>query len=168
METKNDKINKYHNGKIYTLRSYQTDKYYIGSTCDALHKRFYQHKQDFNRWNKWNKRYITSFEILKFDDCFIELLEVFKCESKNELRKREGELIRLHKNDVVNIKIDGQTKLEYWHSGYGQMRNEHRRNTKVKCEVCNKEIRKEGISEHEQAKKHIRNLLIKENEKNTL
>ncbi len=148
MQTKNDKNNKYHNGKIYTIRSHQTDKYYIGSTCDALHKRFYQHKQDLKRSNNGTHHLVSSYEILKFNDCYIELLENFKCESKNELTKREGELIRLNRANAVNIRIDGQTKLEYWHNGYGKQYNELRRNTKVLCECCKKEIRKAGFSEH--------------------
>lgn len=167
MQTKNDKINKYHNGKIYTIRSHQTDKYYIGSTCDALHKRFYQHKQDLKRSNKGTHHLVSSYEILKFNDCYIELLENFKCESKNELTKREGELIRLNRANAVNIRIDGQTKLEYWHSGYGKQYNELRRNTKVLCECCKKEIRKDSLPDHSKSKKHLGNL-SKENNKITL
>jgi hypothetical protein len=37
-------MNKYENGKIYTIRSPHTDKYYIGSTIASLKKHFYQHK----------------------------------------------------------------------------------------------------------------------------
>jgi len=167
MQTKNDKINKYHNGKIYTIRSHQTDKYYIGSTCDALHKRFYQHKQDLKRWNKGTHHSVSSYEILKFNDCYIELLENFKCESKNELTKREGELIRLNRANAVNIRIDGQTKLEYWHGGYGKIQDEKRKNDKVRCECCKIEIRKDSLPDHSKSKKHLGNL-SKENNKITL
>jgi hypothetical protein len=31
--------NKYQHGKIYTIRSFQTDKFYIGSTTQPLSKR---------------------------------------------------------------------------------------------------------------------------------
>ena len=37
----------YKNGKIYTIRSFQTDKYYIGSTCTMLSKRFSNHKSNY-------------------------------------------------------------------------------------------------------------------------
>jgi hypothetical protein len=53
-----------------------------------------------------------SREILKYDDAYIELIENYKCESKDELSKREGELIRLHKNDLVNIQIPLRTKKQ--------------------------------------------------------
>ena len=98
------KINKYHNGKIYTIRSPHTDKIYIGSTCQPLHKRFYKHKTKFNTSSK---------EIVILGDSYIELLEDFLCENKNQLHKREGELIREHILICVNKKIEGRTKKEY-------------------------------------------------------
>lgn len=114
METKNDNINKYHNGTIYTIRSFKCDKYYIGSTCSPLHKRLYQHKLNFRQWQDGKFQYISSFELIQHNDAYIELLEYFKCETRAELSKREGELIRLHKDDVVNKKIEGRTKGQYY------------------------------------------------------
>jgi len=99
-------INKYHNGKIYTIRSPHTDKFYIGSTCNVLYKRFNQHKC-------FCKKNSSSMIIIDYGDAYIELLENFKCENKNELNKREGELIRLHKNNIVNNRIAGRSKKEY-------------------------------------------------------
>ena len=97
-------INKYHNGKIYTIRSPHTDKYYIGSTCNTLSKRFSQHNCQFS----------SSKIIIDYGDAYIELLENFKCENKNELNRREGELIRTHKENIVNFLIAGRTKTEYY------------------------------------------------------
>ena len=36
----------YNNGKIYTIRSPTTDKYYIGSTTQALRVRLAKHNND--------------------------------------------------------------------------------------------------------------------------
>jgi len=83
------KMERYKNGKIYTLRSNQTDKFYIGSTCLPLYKRLYKHRNNYNEYLKNNKHYLTSFEIIKLKDCYIELLEDFPCNNKNELEKRE-------------------------------------------------------------------------------
>jgi len=105
--------NKYHKSKIYTIRSYQTDKYYIGSTCDALHKRLYNHRRDYKNYLNNNHHFVTSFDIILYEDNYIELLEDYKCESKNELLKREGELIRKYKDDIVNCRIAGRTGKEY-------------------------------------------------------
>ncbi len=92
-------------GKIYCIRSYQTDKIYIGSTCqEYLSSRFQQHKRGRT----------TSRILIDYGDAYIELLENFPCASKQELHKREGELIRIHKNNCVNIGIPGRTRYEYW------------------------------------------------------
>ena len=60
-------MNRYQNGKIYSIRSYQTDKVYIGSTCMPLAKRLYGHRQNYNRYGKGKFNFITSFEILEFN-----------------------------------------------------------------------------------------------------
>ena len=105
--------NKYHKSKIYTIRSYQTDKYYIGSTCDALHKRLYNHRHNYKCYLNDKHHFISSFDIIKYEDHYIELLEDYKCETKNELSKREGELIRKYKDEIVNYRIEGRTDKEY-------------------------------------------------------
>ena len=112
-QNKTEIKNKYHNSKIYTIRSHQTDKYYVGSTYDSLSKRLYQHKHNFKMFQAGKYHNVSSFEIIKYDDCYIELYEMFKCESRIELTKREGEIIRLHKNELVNVKIEGRTLKQY-------------------------------------------------------
>jgi len=97
----------YENGKIYKLWSNQTDLVYIGSTCNPLHKRFYQHKNHY----KNIKQYITAFELLKYEDCKIELIETYSCKSKEELNAREGYWIR--KENCVNKCVAGRGKKEY-------------------------------------------------------
>ena len=94
-------ISKYQNGKIYTLRSNTTERFYIGSTYNDLAKRKAEHKR-----HKKNA-------ISKLDDFYIELLENFPCENKDELRKREGEHIREHRDVCVNILIAGRTYKEW-------------------------------------------------------
>ena len=51
----------YQNGKIYTIRSHQTDEIYIGSTANCLSKRLNDHKADYKRWKDGKRNYITSF-----------------------------------------------------------------------------------------------------------
>ena len=105
----------FQNGKIYTIRSFQTEKYYIGSTNHkTLSQRLSKHKGNYREWLKdKNDSYITSFEILKYDDCYIELLELYPCNLKAELHKREGELIRLHKDSLVNRCIPCRTGKQF-------------------------------------------------------
>jgi hypothetical protein len=110
-----DKIrSKYENGKIYTIRSNQSDKYYIGSTCSPLNKRLYEHKRSYKRYLDGKLKMKTaSYEIVKFDDAYIELLELFPCQTKIELIKREGELIRQHKHEVTNVTVPLIIKIKY-------------------------------------------------------
>ena len=105
--------NKYNNSMIYTIRSPHTDKFYIGSTTQKLCKRFTNHKSDYNAYVNNTGNYITSFKIIELGDSYIELLERFDCEDKNELEKREGELMRLHKDLCINKIIVGRTKQQY-------------------------------------------------------
>lgn len=98
--------NRYANGKIYCLRSHQTDDIYIGSTIQPLYKRLWKHKGD-----KKN-------ELANYHDVYIELIEPYPCKNKMELNRKEGEHIRA--NDCVNKIIAGRTKKEY----YDDNRNE--------------------------------------------
>ena len=101
----------YHNGKIYTIRSYQTDNVYYGSTTQPLSKRLSKHKVHYKLWKNEKHNYLTSFEIIKYEDSYIELYENCPCNSKAELEKREGECIR--NNECVNKCIPGRSKKQY-------------------------------------------------------
>ena len=70
----------YENGKIYIIKSKETDKVYIGSTCNTLKNRFCSHKSEYKRLLRGEKfGNSTSHEILKYSDCCIELIEDYPC-----------------------------------------------------------------------------------------
>ena len=100
------------NGKIYTIRSYETELIYVGSTTEKrLSARFSKHKASYKIYSKSGKNYTTACEILKYSDAYIELVrEVLNC-TKDELRKIEGQYTREIK--CVNKNIAGQTQKEY-------------------------------------------------------
>ena len=102
-----NKEEKRQTGYVYTIRSHQTDLIYIGSTFQKLHKRLHQHRKYFE-----DDRKITSKEIIKFEDHYIELLAQLENISKLELQKQEGEYIR--KMNCVNKYIAGRNGAE-WH-----------------------------------------------------
>ena len=99
------------NGKIYTIRSYETELIYVGSTTEKrLSARFSKHKAKYKIYLKSGKKDTTAFEILKYSDAYIELVrEVENC-TKDELRKIEGQYIREIK--CVNKNIEGRTQDE--------------------------------------------------------
>ena len=102
----------YQLGKIYKIESYQTDDFYIGSSCEKyLSNRLAGHKKHYNRWLNNKYHYVSSFDILKYDDAFITLIESYPCNSKEELHKREGYWIR--ELECVNKNIAGRKQKEY-------------------------------------------------------
>lgn len=163
----------YQSGKIYTIRSNQTEKYYIGSTCSSLSKRFYDHNKKYKQYKLGKYAFVSSFNILQFNDAYIELLEKCSCKSKNELRKREGELIREHKNNVVNIRIDCRTKKEHYQDNknvyiekaqcYYNTNKEQvklHQKAKYKCE-CGGKYTNSGKSQHFKTTKHLNFMELK-------
>jgi hypothetical protein len=79
-------INKYQNGKIYKIVCNKTNLVYIGSTtekylCNRLKGHVYKFKE--------NKTNYTSFKVLENNDYYIELIELYPCNSKDELLVRE-------------------------------------------------------------------------------
>lgn len=103
----------YKNGKIYVIKSNETENVYIGSTCSSLTKRMSSHKSDYKRRLKGDKfKSSHSYEILKYADAYIELIENFECKTKRELLDREGVVTKNIPN-CVNITIQGRTMKQY-------------------------------------------------------
>jgi hypothetical protein len=133
---------KYHNGKIYCIKSNQTNMIYIGSTTTTLSKRFYNHK-----WKFLNNDECLSRDIMKYDDAIIELLEKVNCNSKQELLDKEKEYILKNKNIIVNYQIpnnDKKISIKEWklkNKDYIKEYNlEYYKNNKYHCINCNKEF----------------------------
>jgi hypothetical protein len=96
----------YTKGKIYCIRSPNTDLIYIGSTCQKLSQRMGEHRINIKKNN------ITSKIIFEYGDAYIELLENYPCNNKEELLKKEGEHIR--SNNCCNKCIPSRTPKEYY------------------------------------------------------
>jgi len=80
-------------GRIYKIVSDKTDKIYIGSTAKSLEERLETHEHFYEKWinRNFRRKYCTSFEILKYGEYNIILIEELKdCYSYEDLRKREG------------------------------------------------------------------------------
>jgi len=106
-------MNKYQNGKIYKITSLNTTDIYIGSTIHPLLcQRFSKHNSGYKNWLKDNnKTYCSSYKVLKYGDCKIELIKLFPCSCIDELHAEEGK----HQRELkcVNKNISGRTKKEY-------------------------------------------------------
>jgi hypothetical protein len=95
----------YQNGKVYSIRSRSNlDLVYIGATTQPLSVRFGEHKKLSNK--------TSSKQIIDLGDAYIELIENYSCNSREELLKREGEIIR--SMECVNKVIPCRTHQEYY------------------------------------------------------
>ena len=137
----------YHNGKIYVLRSHQTEDIYIGSTTTKLSKRLYEHKSKFKLWKNGKYPYTTSFELMKYDDIYIELLQGYSCDSKMELHKREGEFIR--SVNCLNKNVAGRTHKE-WRDDNKEKKKEYNKEYRE----GHKDKRKEYLKEYSEKNKN--------------
>ncbi len=121
----------YSKGKIYTIRCRNdATLIYVGSTIQPLAK----------RWGLHKCKSLLHPEILIYktmnndwDSWYIELHELYPCNSKEELCKKEGEIIRLIGN--LNKRIEGRTRLEHYNDNKEillEYKKEYRENNKNK------------------------------------
>lgn len=92
-------------GKIYSIVCKTTGMHYVGSTCSTLQKRLKEHERYFK-----NKRTCTSWKVLENNNYEIVLLEEYKCDTRNDLLKREAYFILknrnyINRNNCVNSHI---------------------------------------------------------------
>ena len=108
---KSEESGRYQNGKIYKLWNPVIEDFYIGSTCTTLPKRWHKHKYDAFTRNSDSPVYQKMREV-GLEGWRIELIEDYKCNSKNELLRREGEKIRELKPSL-NLRIAGRQNGEW-------------------------------------------------------
>ena len=102
----------YNKGKIYTIRCRTDDTLiYVGSTIQPLSVRIGEHKR---RGNNVKYQNILIYKTINnnWDDWYIELYEEYPCENKEQLCKREGEVIR--SIGTLNTRIEGRTRQEHY------------------------------------------------------
>ena len=79
-----------------------------------MNRRFSAHKRDYRRRDKDGTKFSTSWELFNeygLDNCKIELIENFLCNSKEELHAREGQYQR--HIDCINKNVAGRKLKEY-------------------------------------------------------
>ena len=172
-------MNKYSQGKIYCIKSPNCDKVYIGSTIMSLKDRFYKHKSHYKKGYNRN-----SGEILKYGNCYIELIKNFPCNSKKELHREEGKYQL--EMDCVNRYIAGRTHKEWYQKNkeeknkyqkqyYQKNKEKHndrckqyrkinkesikkRACEKIVCDICNSVVSRYNIYRHKKTMKCARTL----------
>lgn len=127
----------YENGKIYRLDCLNTGETYIGSTTRSLTERLAEHVRKCKQLNR-----ITSHKVIEGGNYRIELIELFPCETKEQLNAREGYFIRTNK--CVNKVTPGRTKEEHYkdnHEHFKTYRETHKDEKKAYNEKHKDEIK---------------------------
>jgi len=97
---------RYKRGKVYTIRCrYDDSLIYVGSTIDKLAKRMAKHRTS-------EKCSLYKLVNGDWDNWYIELYEEYPCNNKEQLEKREGEVIRAIA--TINQVVAGRTRKEYY------------------------------------------------------
>lgn len=101
--------NKYHSGKIYKIiNDSMPELVYYGSTCQRLSARMACHRQ---HWKQGNKN-ITSTILNAIGKPTIVLVENVKCDTKEELYRRERYYIENY--PCVNKRVPLRTRTEFY------------------------------------------------------
>ena len=106
-------MSKYQNAKIYRIKSLHSDDEYIGSTCNSLARRMTGHRDKFNKFKNGDDNYCSSYHLFELGGEYIELIENFPCNTKQELCIKEGEHIKASSNNVNKL-IPGRTYKEWY------------------------------------------------------
>jgi hypothetical protein len=103
----------YSTAKIYRIFSPSLNLSYYGSTTQTLEARLAKHVIDYYCYSKDNAKYsyYSSFKVIEGGDYQIELVELCKCNNKQELERIEGKYQK--ENECVNMFIAGRTRAEY-------------------------------------------------------
>ena len=145
----------YQNGKIYKIINENNKIIYIGSTVQILCKRYMKHTH-------------------KAPNHKIILIENYSCNSREELCRREQEVIEEYSNLLNQRKsyITEEEKKEqkkkctqeYKKKHYNNIKKYHKeynknyyKNIKIKCEFCNCEITKHNLKQHQKSQKCLNN-----------
>jgi hypothetical protein len=142
-------------GKIYMVypkvdNADEGDVYY-GSTTVTLARRMSKHR------SKTQCKIL--FDKYGVENCFIELVEEYPCETKEQLNRKEGEYIRANK--CVNKEVAGRTRKEWIEDNIDKFKEYNKQyrtenvdkikeqmKQKTNCPHCNKEITKYYLPTH--------------------
>ncbi len=133
----------YAQGKIYTIRCINDPSLiYVGSTIQSLSKRLGGHKKDSIKTKYPNHKLYTKIE--DWNDWYIELYENCPCNSKEELCKREGEIIR--EIGTLNRCIAGRTQKEWLIENAEKVKEQKHIYNIEYCKKYNEEHKEEKIN----------------------
>lgn len=160
------KMVNYQQGKIYKIVNDVDNKEYVGSTCKPrLCQRWQEHKSASKGNRVTHYKLYQHMNTIGIEHFRIELIESFQCNSKDELRAREGHFIKTLK-PCLNGRIEGRTDSEYRRDNQERIKasksewyNTHKqeylsRHKQIMECFCGNTYTKSHRSEHLKSKKH--------------
>ena len=129
----------YANGRIYKIEpicEHDENEVYYGSTCQILCKRMDGHRGDYKSWKAGKRDKTSSYELFEkygVENCKIYLVELYPCETKEELFAREGYYIK--NNMCVNKYVAGNqlaVGIKEYHQIY---RDQHKDKNIEYCKI---------------------------------
>ena len=158
-------MERYQRGKVYRIVCRKTGKQYIGSTCKKLlSQRLACHVCDFKKWKENRHHFLTSFEVLKENDYYIELVELVPCSCNDELLVRER--FHIENNICENKQLPTRTTKEHYEDNKEELNEKSRKyqqdhkeeiakkkKEKYDC-PCGSTLRKSDKAQHEKSIKH--------------
>jgi len=149
-------------GRIYKIyRDADKKTVYIGSTFKTLCIRFSNHKSKFKRYLNGKCPFVSSFDIVKFNDADIHLIKEVEVKDKNELRQIEDDFITIYNDlgfNIINIRRAFTTqneKKEYFKQYYKQYCEQHKEQHKEYYEQHKEEQKEQNKEYYEQHKEEI-------------
>ena len=146
--------NKYQSSRVYKIVDIEYTKCYVGSTYNSLSKRMAHHRQDYLKYKRGKKNYVSVFDLFDefgVENCKIELIEEIECTNRDQLRKREG--FHIQSTDCVNKNCAGRSKQESDRL-YRQSHKQEKADYHKQYHESHKEEKSEYDREYRQHHKH--------------
>ena len=105
----------YSKGQIYKIVDIGFNKCYIGSTVESLSQRMARDRTKYKSWKEGKYRFTSSFTLFDeygVDNCKIEWIEDYPCNSKKELDAREGYYQQTI--ECINKNVSGRSSKDYY------------------------------------------------------
>ena len=146
----------YQNGKIYCIRNTKSNDIYVGSSCEPYSsKRMVKHRSNAKNERDRNMLLYQKMNDLGIENFYIELIENYPCESKDQLRAREKHYIR--EMATLNKRIETRTDKEWREDNkeyIQEWKKQHYENNKDEINKKSKQYREENKDKIKQRSKN--------------
>jgi hypothetical protein len=144
----------YQNGKVYMIEALNAEEgdIYVGSTAKQyLSQRMEKHRTSYKLWKEGKATFVSAYDLFDrygVENCSIMLLETYPCNSRDELRGREG--FHMRSLECVNKRVEGRTNKEWREDNkeiIKQKKHDYHLNNKEALNAISREYRETHVEE---------------------